>query len=204
MSELFEFPGTRSQRVRWVLEELNQSYEAKIIDFAKGENQSHDYRAIHPLGFVPAYRTDAVTILESVAIVMQLIDEHRESQLAPEIGTPERATYYQWCVFGCAEMDYPIQTVTLHEKFLPEDARRPELAALARTQFGLRAQMLSDHLRNRDFILGSTFSGADIVLGHSCFWATFTGLLSEHPVLEKYLARLADRAGYQAAYSEWL
>jgi len=42
---------------------------------------------------VPAYRTAAYTMHESVAIVLQLLDEHREIGLVPVSGTQQRAEY---------------------------------------------------------------------------------------------------------------
>ena len=105
---LYEFPPTRSQRAKWALEELGIAYSSQIVDMHEGQQNSGAYRAIHPLGVVPALKTGAYTIFESVAIVLQLIDEQPKSNLAPAPGTPERAIYYQGCVFACAELDPPL------------------------------------------------------------------------------------------------
>jgi glutathione S-transferase len=61
----------------------------------EGEQDSSAYRDIHPLGVVPALQTDAYTTFESVAIVLQSIDEHSDCGLAPAVGTPAQAYYYQ-------------------------------------------------------------------------------------------------------------
>ena len=99
MTELYEIPSTRSQRAKWALEELGIEYSSHILNAQEGQQNSDAYRAIHPLGVVPALKTDNYTVFESVATVLQLIDEHPEKNLAPAVGTPERATYYQWSVF---------------------------------------------------------------------------------------------------------
>lgn len=200
MPELYEFPPARSQRVRWLLCELGLDYDSKLINLEKEQQNSPAYRAIHPLGVVPAYKTDDYTMLESVAITMQLIDEHPESGLAPPIGTPERAAYYQWCVFSCAELDYPLTQITWNELILPEDQRDPAAAEAGHKRFGPRAEMLSNHLRDRHFVLGDSFSGADILIGYNCFWATLTDSLASYPVLETYLRRLQDRPAYRKAF----
>ncbi len=88
MTELYEYPPTRSQRAKWALEELEIEYASHMINLHEGQQNSDAYRAIHPLGVVPALRTDDYTIFESVAIVLQLIDEHPEKNLAPAVGTP--------------------------------------------------------------------------------------------------------------------
>ena len=155
---------------------------------------------------VPALRTDDYTIFESVAIVLQLIDEHPESGLAPTPGTPERAYYYQWSVFACAEIDPPVMTVfdntmrPLEHMHPPGTPHDPALAERGRVLFGQRAEALTAVLKDRDTLLESGFSGADILIGHSCFMAAFTGLLGEFPVLESYYARLQERPAHRRAY----
>ncbi len=105
MIELYEYPPTRSQRAKWVLEELGASYSSRTVVLHDGEQNTPDYRAVHPLGFVPALRTGDYTIFESVAIVLQLIDEYPSAGLAPPCGSVQRAHYYQWSIFACAELD---------------------------------------------------------------------------------------------------
>jgi glutathione S-transferase len=202
MTELYEFPPTRSQRAKWVLEELEIEYTSHIVNLSEGQQNSDAYRAIHPLGVVPALKTSSYTIFESVAMVLQLIDEHPEKNLAPAVGTPERAHYYQWCVFVPAELDPPIMMVfdnTLRPPGTPHD---PKLADRGRSDFAIRADTLSKALRDRDYILGSSFSGADILLGHSCFMATLTGLIGDYPPLQAYYARLQQRPAYQRTYGK--
>ena len=200
MPELYEFPPTRSQRAKWALEELGIEYTSHLVDLQNGQQDSDAYRAIHPLGVVPALKADHYTMFESVAIVLQLIDEHPEKKLAPGIGTPERARYYQWSVFACAELDPPVIEVFENTMRLPEEQRDAKLAARGRSDFATRADILSTVLSDRDYLLGSDFSGADILIGHSCFMATFTGLIGDFPVLEAYYGRLQQRPGHQRAY----
>lgn len=199
--EFFEFPPTRSNRAKWALEELGIDYASRTIDFMTGEQQSVEYKTVHPLGHVPAYRTDSYTMHESVAIVMQLLDEHPEAGLAPAVGTPARAEYYQWCVFSSAELDPILFDVMKHTMHLPEAQRVPEIAERARTWFNERAQMLAAVLATREYLLGSTFSGADIALGYDCNWAEYTGMLGQHPQLVNYYARLQARPAFKKAFA---
>jgi glutathione S-transferase len=174
----------------------------------ENEQDSPEYRAIHPLGVVPALKTADYTMFESVAIVLQLIDEHPEKNLAPAPGSPERAHYYQWSIFACAELDPPIMTY-FDNALRPLNYMRPpgrlhdaDLAARGRDDFAIRADILSAALTGRDYLLGDTFSGADILIGHSCFMAAHTGLMDGYPVLEDYYGRLQERPAYQRAYSD--
>ncbi len=206
MTTLYEWPPTRSQRAKWALEELEIDYTRELVDMMAGQQNTDTYRAIHPLGVVPALKTDVYTMFESAAIVMQLIDEHPVNKLAPAVGTPERAAYYQWCVFACAELD-PAIMLYFDNTMRPLEYMRPpgtphdaNFAAKEKRDFETRADILSDALSDRDHLLESGFSGADILVGHSCFMATFTKLIGGYPVLQAYHERLKRRPAYQRAY----
>ena len=201
MPEFFEFPPTRSNRAKWALEELGVDYTSRVVSFPNGEHHTKEYKTIHPLGVVPAYRTDDYTIVESVAIVLQIIDEYPEKGLAPAIGTPQRAEYYQWSVFSSSELDPALSDVMAHTMHLPEEKRVPEIAQRARERFAARGAMLSQALEGRNYLLGSDFSGADIVIGYCCNWAAYTGLIENHPTLVKYYARLQQRPAFLKVFS---
>jgi glutathione S-transferase len=206
MIELFEYPPTRSQRAKWVLEELGASYSSHTVVLLDGEQNTENYRAVHPLGVVPALRTSDYTIFESVAIVLQLIDEHPTAGLAPPCGSVPRAHYYQWSIFACAELD-PALMMFFDNTMRPLEGMRPPgtqhdkaLAERGRQDFEARAEMLTTALEGREHLLDSGFSGADILIGHSCFMARLMGLLDGFPVLEAYYARLSTRPAHQRAY----
>lgn len=206
MYKLYEYPPTRSQRAKWALEELGLAYTSQSVDLPGGQQDTEAYRAIHPLGVVPALQTDDYTIFESGAIVMQLLDEHPGKNLAPAVGTPERAEYYQWCVFACGELD-PAVMLVFDNTMRPLEGMRPpgaqhdaNLAELGRWTFAQRAEALSKVLGEREYMVGGRFSGADILIGHSCFMATHIGLIGDYPVLQAYYARLEERPAHQRAY----
>lgn len=205
--ELYEWPPTRSNRARWALEELNLDYQRRPIELGSPEQDTTEYRAIHPLGAVPALRTRDYVMFESAAIVMQLIDEHPDSGLAPPHGDPERAAWYQWCLFASAELDPPLM-MFFDNTMRPADAMRPPgtqysvaLADRGAQDYAIRAEVLSQALDGREYLLDSGFSGADIVVGHSCFMANFMGLLNAHPILLAYYNRLSERPAHQRTYS---
>ncbi len=205
--ELYEWPPTRSQRAKWVLEELGIDYSSHLVDLQNGQQDSEAYRVLQPLGVVPALKTADYAMFESVAIVLQLIDENPEKNLAPAVGTPERASYYQWCVFACAELD-PAIMMFFDNTMRPLAHMRPPgtqhdagLAERGRRDFAACAEILSDVLGSRDYLLGRNFSGADILVGHSCFMAAVTGLIGDHrarSVLRAAATKARLRAGLRA------
>lgn len=202
MITLYEMYPTRSQRAKWALEEIGVQYNSKTVDMRAGAHRQTEYTAINPMQVMPTLESPDYRIHESVAIVFQLADQYPDAGLAPSVGSPERARYYQWAIFGCAELDFPLGLVTQNELLLPEDKRSAPMAKLGRELFSKRAQVLSDSLGDDKYILGDQFSGADIVLGYNCFWSSFTGMLDEHSVLKDYLGRLQAREAFHRAFEQ--
>jgi glutathione S-transferase len=198
---LHEFPPTRSNRVKWALEELGIKYAREIVDFQNGDQQSPEHRKVHPLGHVPAYSTDQFVMHESVAILLQLLDEHPEAGLAPLPASSARATYHQCCVFACAEMDSYLFDVMKHTMHLPQEARNVGIAERGLERFDRRAEHLSSALANQAYLLDDRFSGADIAIGYDCNWAAYLGLLDRIPVLNSYYGRLQERPAFQTEFA---
>ena len=210
MIELYEWPPTRSQRAKWVLEELGLDYKSQLVDLNTDPGERVAYRALQPLGAVPALKSDGYAMFESVAIVLQLIDENPQKSLAPPVGSAERAAYYQWCIFACAELDPPIMKV-FDNSMRPLTAMRPpgsqhdaSLAERGRAEFAERAEVLSKVLDGQSYLVGDGFTGADLLIGHSCFMATVTDLIGPYPILEAYYGRLQGRPAFQRAYADFL
>ncbi|HXQ47594.1 MAG TPA: glutathione S-transferase N-terminal domain-containing protein [Caulobacteraceae bacterium] len=64
MITLYHCPNSRSNTAMYLLEELGQPYEVKVIDVRAGEGQTPEYLAINPMGKVPAIRDGADVVSE--------------------------------------------------------------------------------------------------------------------------------------------
>src|ERR1700759_2371797 len=60
----------RDLRVRWALEEAGRSYENVLVPFE--ERSLPGFKALQPLGQVPAYSEGDLTLFESGAIVLHI------------------------------------------------------------------------------------------------------------------------------------
>ena len=78
---LYHAAPSRSSTTHWMLEELGQPYDIKLISFKKGENRELDYLAINPMGKVPALAHKGVVITEVSAICTYLADEFPQAKL---------------------------------------------------------------------------------------------------------------------------
>jgi glutathione S-transferase len=169
----------------------------------KGESHSAEYRAINPGCKVPSLSDGELTLTESAAIVTYLGDQYGDGTLVPTSGNVDRARYDQWQSFAISELEQPLWTMGKHKFALPADRRVPEIMETAAWEFQKALKLLSNGLGNQDYILGSQFTGADILLGHTLFW----GLGFKQPVeqenLKDYINRLKERpARMQAVEKE--
>jgi len=200
--KLYYAPQTRAVRPRWLLEEIGAPYTLVRLDMSKGEHKTPEYVKIHPHGAVPALVDGKVTMFESAAICAYLADKFPEKRLAPPVGSPARAPYYQWIIYSMATLEPPVLQVFSHTVMLPEAERSAAAAEEGRAKFGQIAPVLTQGLEGKSFLLGEQFSAADVMVGSTLIWGQMLGLLNEYPVLAEYVGRLAGRPAFQRAQAD--
>ena len=200
--KLYFSPYTRAGRARWMLEEVEAKYELVKFSFATGDHKKPEYLAIHPHGVVPALEDGDLHLFESSAIVMHLADAFPDKKLAPALGSHERAHYYKWMVYVPATVDPVLETLTMHTRLLPEDKRNPALAADAEKKLKTIGAVLEASIGHKKFIVGDSFTGADIILGSAAGWLGFLGKLGDYPNLAAYHKAMSERPAYKRAYAD--
>ena len=84
---LYTNPMSRGRIVRWMLEEVGVPYETKIIEYGPAMKCA-EYRAINPMGKVPALRHGETVVTETAAIITYLADAFPQAGLAPAADQP--------------------------------------------------------------------------------------------------------------------
>ncbi len=200
MLTLYHSPQSRSVRPRWVLEELGVPYETKLVRLDAGEQKTPAYLTLNPNGTVPTLVDGDLVLWESAAICQHLADKFPEQRLAPPVGTPERGKYYQWIHYAMSTIEPPAITIFLHTIRLPEAERVPQLVDAARESLGSTLGVVNDALAGREWLLGSQFTVADVMVGSTLWWAHMMGLVSDrHPHVAAYLIRCSARPAMQRA-----
>ena len=199
MITVYGYPKTRSNRITWMLEELGANYNFQLVDLMKGEGYSESYRAINPSGKVPALADDNLILTESSAIISYLGDKYGSAPLMPKPGTAERGHHDQWACFAITELEQPLWTIGKHKFALPKEQRVPAIFETAAWEFQKALALLSAGLEDKNYILGTEFSAADILLGHTLFWAIAFKQPIEQDNLKAYINRLKDRPARLAA-----
>ncbi len=192
---LYTNPMSRGRMARWMMEEAGLPYEAKIVQYGP-EMKSADYRAINPMGKVPALVHGDTVVTEVAAICTYVAELAPEAGLIPPAGTPERGAFYRWMFFGAGCVDPGVSAASLGV-----DTSSPEV--YGRIGWGTVdavADTLGELLADgRPWLLGETFSAVDVYLGGQIAWGLMFKTLPERPGFADYVARLMNRPAQQRA-----
>ena len=190
---LYWCPQTRAIRALWLLEELGVPYELVKVDVRAGAQGDPAFRALSPLGKVPALVDGDTVVAESGAICLYLADRHPAAKLAPPPDAPLRGPYLRWMFFGpgCIEPAFTDRT-------LKRDGALPHLSA-AWGSFDSVLATLREGLAPGPYLLGASFSAADVLIGAMLQWGLVTGLLPNEEPFRGYVARLTARPALQRA-----
>jgi glutathione S-transferase len=199
MIRLYGTPQTRSLRAAWALEELGLAYDYVPVDLMAAQAEGRPYREINPAAKVPAIVDGDLVLTESGAICTWLADRHPERGLIPAPGSPLRGRHDQWCWFALTELEQPLWTIAKHDFALPERLRLPAIQATAEVELAWALELLAEGLGASDYILGESFSVADILLGHTLHWARKRGFRLGHQNLGAYSRRLFARPAFRRA-----
>ena len=193
MLTLYHAIPSRSSIVHWMLEEVGEPYEVRLLDLQAGDNRSPGYLAINPMGKVPALDHDGVVITESAAICAYLADAFPSANLAVPIGDKRRGTYLKWLFFGPSCVEPAVTDRAFPRK---EEARR---ATLGHGDFDTVMDVLTAGVSKGPYLLGDQFTAADVVIGSGLRFGMMFNLLPERSEFTAYAGRLAQRPALQRA-----
>ena len=196
--KLYHAPRSRSIRIVWLLEELGLPYELELCDFRPGQTA---FAQQTPTGKFPVLEDDGMVMSESGAILQYILERYANGRLQPEVGSAERGPFLQWIHFAEGTAHPPLGTILWHSIYRQDATPDSEIMKAARERARSPLRYLEQSLGDRDYILGSEFSAADIMLGFTLFAARVIGVLSDDdfPKLAAYMARLQARPAFQTA-----
>jgi len=203
--------NSRSQRVLWLLEEVDVPYAIVRYQRQPDMHAPAELRAIHPLGKSPVITDDGNTIAESGAIAEYIIDTHGEGRLIPPPGTPERLRYTYWLHYAEGSAMPPLLMKLIFDR-MPKGPMpalmRPIVRMIAeRVRGGFVDPQLKLHLDYQEAELGKSlwfagneFTAADIQMSFPVeVSAARGGLDATRPKLWAFLERIHARPAYQRA-----
>ncbi|WP_298687522.1 glutathione S-transferase [uncultured Sphingomonas sp.] len=191
MLTLHHLNFSRSTRVLWLLEELGIDYDLVRYERTPGFRAPETLKAVHPLGKAPVLEDDELTLAESATILTYLATRYGDGDFLPPAGTAEAALHDEWLQYGESSAALPIMMTLFGGMMggLPDvmrgfaDSEREK--AFAYIAARLRA--------GGPYLMGETFTIADIQLAYLLDVAQSSGMLTAHPQLDAYLETLRAR-----------
>ena len=175
-----------------MLEELGVEYKLN-----PALPRSDEVRALNPSGKIPILMDGGVALLDSTAINQDLADKH--GALTFPAGTIERAKQDGFTQFACDERERILWTAARHSFILPEDKRVPEIKASLRWEFARSMKILAGRLGNNEYLMGDTFTVADIIAAHCGTWAQNARFEFDQPTVQSYFDRVTSRPAHKRA-----
>jgi glutathione S-transferase len=205
MITIYHAPNSRSQRIVWLMEEMQEPYRLESFGIPVPES----FLAVNPLGSVPTIVDDdadtPITMFESIAILLYITGRRlvagNERAIALAVGPRPDAAHYahhlQFLHFGEADLATPIGTVFRTRVFSGEQSNATIVDQLG--QIDKRLAYLDSVLADgRAFVTGDRFTIADISIGYAFLLAEFTRCEVTLPAhVAAYWARLQARPGYK-------
>jgi glutathione S-transferase len=190
--KLYWCPNTRAFRIAWLMEESGLRYERIFIDIRNAEAKSDPaFRAVSPMGKVPSLEDGPTRLNDSGAICIYIADQYPQARLGPPVGHPDRGSFLQWVLF----------TNSVVEPAMVEKFAKLDVSPTARGwgSYDLMLTTLRNGLSGREWIVGSQFTAADVLVGQAAFWLQQFKLLGDDPVISPYVARCQARPAFKRA-----
>jgi glutathione S-transferase len=189
---LYHAVPSRGSIARWMLEEVGEPYEIRLLDLAQEENRQPPYLKINPMGKVPALEHDGAVITEAAAICCYLADAFPKAKLNIPLGDTRRGPYLKWLFFGpsCFE---PAMT----DKLMQRPAVPRGTAGWG--DYATVLNVLSDALKQGPYLFGEHFTAADVIIGSGLRWGMLFKAVPDTPEFAAYVQRLNERPAMQRA-----
>lgn len=213
MIQLHYYPSTAAMIPHIVLEEMGIPFELVLVDRETVAHKSPAFLKLNPNGLIPALTDGDLVMYEAAAICLHLSDTHPQANLAPGVGTAERAHFYKWLMWLTNTLQPALITYFYPDRYVLAGnvSGALEVKACAQARVGeLLAQVDAELARVQGQIAGKEFwytgnnySVLDIYLFTLCRW---TRNFSSHPArsyphLGPYLQRMLARPAVQRVYA---
>ena len=218
MITLHHLKTSRSQRILWLLEELQLPYELKVYARDKATRLAPpELKKIHPLGKSPVLTDGDEVLAESGAIIEYLVETYGQhasgdlAQLQPAPGTPAHRQNRFWMHYAEGSlMNWLVMKLvfgSIPTQPMPFFVRPVARALCAKVQQRLidpnlatALAFIEEHLGKQVWFAGADLTMADFQMSFAVeALASRASQASDSPHLQAYLARMRARPAYQRA-----
>jgi len=189
--------NSRSQRVLWLLEEIELAYEVRRYERdPKTMLAPPELERVHPLGKAPVIEDEGRVIAETGAIVEYLV-EKAGGRLGPPAKREDVLRYRHFLHYAEGSMMPPLLALLVVNRLglLGKPARAPIQGML-----DTHLDWLETELAGRAWFAGDDFTAADVMMSFPLEASRArAGLDESRPNLIDWLERIHARPAYSAA-----
>lgn len=199
---LHHLNASRSFRILWLLEEINQPYELKSYFRDKTTNLApQELKNIHPLGKSPVIELNGKVIAESGAIVEILIEKFAP-QLMPAKDSDSYLDYLQWIHFSESSAMVPYLLNIFNSVELKNGTQLKFLDQYAHAELDKVFSYLDQQLVGKKFLVDNCLTGADFMIGFVVYGLINSlNIRSKYLNIEQYVKSLESLESWQKAMS---
>jgi len=197
MIKVHHLNNSRSQRILWLLEELETPYE--IVSYQRDAVTNlapPELKGVHPLGKSPVLEDGQLKIAESGAIVDYLVRTYGADRFSPPVGTIEHEAYLEWLHYAEGSAMLPLM-IQLYVMRLGE-AGAP-LKERIDSEINNHLGYVNGALEGHEFLIGGGMTGADVQMSFVGEVARAFGRLGAFPNITAWVERLHARPAFQRA-----
>ena len=198
MPTLYYIPGSAALAAHAAFEEAGAPVELVKVQRENGVTVSPaNYLELSPHGRVPALTDGDLHLYESAAIVLHVGDRYPQSAVLPPAGSNDRSVAVRWITFLTNTVQPQFVAMFGPQRMVGAGASEELLAQVKEgAQDVLKQQLdwIDGELAGKEYLLGDTFSGADLYLFMLTRWGrNLTPKAWDRPNIGAHYARLAKR-----------
>ena len=212
MLTLHHLNNSRSQRVIWLLEELNLPYQ--IIHYQRNpltQLAPDELKQVHPLGKSPVITAGKQVLAESGAIIDTLLRQHPESGMIPEAGTQDYDSYTFWLHYAEGSlMPYlftrliftrlPKQPMPFFVRPVARSLAGKVLSKLIEPNVSRNLHFVESYLVSHEWFAGDRITGADIQMSFPLEAVMSVKEMNDKfPAIGEFVKRIHARPAYRRA-----
>jgi glutathione S-transferase len=209
MIVLHHLNNSRSQRILWLLEELEVPYEIKVYERVNGL-APESLKQVHPLGKSPIVTDGDLTIVESAVIIEYLVSKYGEGKFIPQRDDEKKKlSYMYWMHYAEGSLMLPLVlklvAVTTYQKS-PFYFKPFAGAVMGKIEESFIDPNIKTHLDYVEVELGKStwfagdeFTAADIQMCFPLEAARTRTDMTERPNILAFVERCHQRPAYQRA-----
>ena len=192
---LYTNPHSRGTNVRWMLEECGADYDTVGVPFG-ADMKAPAYRAINPMGKVPALTHGDTVLTETAAILTWLAERYPEKALIPAAGSDARGEYYRWLCFAL-HLEY-----AAIDRWRGVENNAEQRKTIGYGDFDTAFAALQERLRGHEYLIGDRFSALDLYYSGLLAWLIQRAqVLPADAVYLDYMNRHLARPAHQRAFA---